>query len=143
LRRSAHLLLAAVLVFGALSGAALAHESQVLGDWRVVFGMTPEPVYTETFYKTTWRFLDGDGNPVLGLTNLSVTIIKDGVPYGPITVSAAHGDPGLYETPTVFEKPGEYRFVLTGHGPEGSSVGHFSIEFTKVVHDINLIKVGG
>ncbi len=143
MRKSLHVMLAVALVVGALSGLALAHETKELGEWRVIFGMTPEPVFTDQFYKTTWRFVDGEGNPVVGLRNLSVTVLKDGVPYGPFTVSAAHGSPGLYETPHVFATAGEYRFVLTGVGPEGSATGNFSIEFYKEVHDVSVITVGG
>lgn len=143
MKRSLHVLLATVLALGLFAGAALAHETKELGEWRVIFGMTPEPVFTGQFYKTTWRFVDGDGNPVVGLRNLSVTVLKDGVPYGPFPVSAAHGSPGLYETPHVFAEAGEYRFVLTGLGPEGSATENFTIEFNKEVHDVSVITVGG
>jgi len=135
--------LAAVLVLGVLSGAALAHETKELRAWRVTFGMTPEPVFTGQFYKTTWRFTDADGNPVIGLRQLSVTILKDGVPYGPFEVSAAHGNPGLYETPTIFAAPGQYRFVLAGLPPEGEQGDAFVIEFHKDVLDAAVITVGG
>ena len=140
MRRLLSVALVLVLAVGVIQGAALAHESKQLGDWRVVFGMTPEPVITQSYFITTWRFVDANGDPVTGLRDLSVTIVKDGKAYGPLTVNASHSTPGLYETPTVFETPGEYIFYLQGKRADGTS---FSIDFHKLVQDASLFTVGG
>lgn len=142
-RRGIVLVIALTALLVAAAVPALAHERKDVGEWQVIFGMTPEPVFTDQFYKTTWRFRNADGTPVTGLQNLFVTILLDGKPYGPFAVQPAHGDPGLYEVPTIFAEAGEYRFILTGNGPAGEEDRSFDVEFTKDVLDASVITIGG
>lgn len=142
-RNVALALVVAALLLTAVTPASLAHERKALGSWSVVFGMTPEPVFTGQFYKTTWRFVDAQGNPVRNLKELTVTILYDGKPYGPFVVSEAHGDPGLYETATIFERAGSYRFILNGKTEVAGTDVPFEVEFYKDVLDASVITVGG
>lgn len=142
-RKITLVLVSMALLLTAATPAALAHESKAVGSWTVTFGMTPEPVFTGAFYKTTWRFLDAQGNPVRNLKELTVTILYDGKAYGPFVVREAHGNPGLYETPTIFERAGAYRFILNGKAEAAGVDVPFEVEFHKDILDASVITVGG
>jgi len=116
-------LLAAVAVLVASLGffatPAAAHESRMLGPYRVVVGWIGEPAFVGQMNAVDFRVTDTrvtPAKPVEGLEKtLSVEVFSGGLSTGfKATFRTRFGLPGQYAADVLPTREGSYKFVVTG-----------------------------
>ena len=126
------ILASAFVVAGGLFGAdnALAHEHRAVGNYQLEVGFLNEPALA---YEPNGLFLaveffpngvpeeeseeaEAQAQPVEGLEEtLQAEIIAGGAAETkPLTLEAAFGEPGAYESPLIVTRPGDYSFRIFG-----------------------------
>lgn len=103
----------------ALAGTAQAHETRMVGPYRLVVGFAVEPAYEGQMNGVQLRVSEGEGEeatPVEGLqetVEVEVTHIPSGTSQV-MPLRAVFGDPGHYRNDWIPSAPGDYRFRFTG-----------------------------
>jgi hypothetical protein len=106
---------------------SLAHEVRAVGNYQFVVGFLNEPAYA---YEPSGLELEvaffpngvpegeseEEGQPVEGLeeTLQAEVIVGGGAETLPLTIEAAFGSPGAYDSPLIFTVPGDYTFRIFG-----------------------------
>lgn len=117
----------------ALSGAAAAaHETRVVGPYRISVGMRVEPPYTDErngldlIVRRT-----SDNSPVEGLErSLQLELTAPDGQRRQYSLRPKHGEPGRYVTDWVLTQPGVYRIRVFGH------VGSQAVDETFESHEV-------
>lgn len=119
------ILAAAVCSF---SCSLFAHDVGETAGLRFVYGSSPEPAITDELLNMNWIISQASsGEPSADLTDMSVSISKDGRSWGPFEPEAAYGEPGLYSTAHLFAEAGTYEATLS-----------FKLEGADQIHSITL-----
>jgi hypothetical protein len=105
----------ALLLTGLIAGVALAHETRVIGKYKLVVGFLNEPALLNEPNSIDFRVSISDtGKGVEGLDKT----IKAEVVYGgssmPLALSARFGQPGAYNAYFIPTRAGTYIFHFTG-----------------------------
>jgi hypothetical protein len=129
-------ILASAFVFaGGLfsTDSALAHEHRAVGNYELTVGFLNEPAFAYEPSGLDLRVVffpngvpeiteenegsaEAEGQPVEGLeeTLQAEVIVGGGAEKKTLTIEAAFGDPGAYESPMIFTVPGDYSFRIFG-----------------------------
>jgi hypothetical protein len=106
------------------SSSLFAHSVGEMAGLRFVYGPSPDPAVTDQLLNMQWIVRDAaSGEPAGNLTDLAVTLTRNGKSWGPFEPEAAWGEPGLYSTAHIFVQPGAYHATLEFR-KEGSSEIH-------------------
>jgi hypothetical protein len=103
----------------ALARSAEAHETRMVGPYRLVVGFAVEPAYEGQMNGVQLRVSEGEGEdatPVEGLqetVEVEVTHVPSGTSQT-MPLRAVFGDPGHYRNDWIPSAPGDYRFRFTG-----------------------------
>jgi hypothetical protein len=113
---------AAALLAMSIAAPAAAHETRIVGDYRVTVGMIAEPVYVGQKSGLEFRVVTDNEDealrePVEGLAEdggtITATVTKSGVTQD-AEIAARFGSPGWYQSYFFPTEAGPYEFQLTG-----------------------------
>ncbi|HNP34393.1 MAG TPA: hypothetical protein PKK10_00960 [Woeseiaceae bacterium] len=98
---------------------AMSHERSEANGIRILFGGEPEPMLAGEREYLRWRFTDATSNkPVVGLSNMFVSISFSGKTFGPFEVRPSPTEPGIYQSNHIFTLPGIVKATLTYSMPD-------------------------
>lgn len=124
--------LAAALLLGT---PALAHQTKVVGPYKVIVGSLNEPAVTMQFNGLDLLIKTGDDKPVPDLEkSLKAEITSpDGQATRPLTLRAQYGKPGAYTDNYMFSVPGVYKVHVTGF------IGDQAVDLTFETHEVKAL----
>ncbi len=105
----------AVLIVLLTAGAALAHETRVVGKYQVIVGFATEPAYVNTPNAIDLRVTNNDTKaPVAGLEKTLQAEVIFGGRSMPVQLTPRFGQPGAYLGNFIPTRTGSYIFHLRG-----------------------------
>lgn len=118
------------LVIVSVASPAIAHETQTVEGYDVTFGGADEPLITGERMWLELEIVDNETDePVENQSEtLTVAVQKLGSEKATIEVDEKHGEPGVYEVPVIFTKPGEYLIHVEGSIEGTEFHTHFETE---------------
>ncbi len=128
-RGSAWLLPTILLLLLVMASSVLAHETRVVGSYRLVVGFAVEPAFEGQMNGVDLRVSEGEGEaatPVEGLQEtlqVEVTHVESGISQI-MPLRAVFGAPGRYTNDWIPSLPGAYRFRFFG------AIGDLTIDET-------------
>jgi hypothetical protein len=128
-----HRILLALLTTLTLLTPAFAHQSTIVGEgttqYRVIFGMTHEPIFTNERNALDLIIRTAAGAPVEGLAaSLSVTITAPNGATRDFTLRPQYGKPGYYTDDLLLTEPGVYQVRIHGF------IGELAVDVTFDTH---------